>query len=283
MSDEAMRKAIIGILAGPPYREFAFDERADKILEAIRKEDPRAAAVPRLYLDTPDMPPSVYRTLSVENTELRQALAEAKRVMGNQDRAWKELTAINERVRARAKEAEARVAELTESAHEIELRVDDRTLTVVERPDGTHAYLATWFTKERTLRLQEGLMTDVAGSLRWLLTSDPAKAERLDARGSQWIACSERMPERMAVVIVMERGGDRPCCAQWFTYKVDGKERISWHQDSEHVEADSGNYGNGANRDHRDLDVTHWMPLPPGPDGAKPGGDGAAEKNRDHA
>lgn len=106
------------------------------------------------------------------------------------------------------------------------------------------------------------------------------KAERPDARGeARWIACSERMPERMAVVIVMERGGDRPCCAQWFTYKVDGMERISWHQDSEHVEADSGNYGNGANKDHRDLDVTHWMPLPPGPDAAKPGGDGAAEKN----
>ncbi len=78
--------------------------------------------------------------------------------------------------------------------------------------------------------------------------------------GVTWIECAERMPEPQTPVLVIERGGDRPCCAYWFDYTRNGVTAKCWHQDSEHVEASGG--WNGANKDHRDLDVVAWMPLP---------------------
>ncbi len=86
-----------------------------------------------------------------------------------------------------------------------------------------------------------------------------------EAESDGWISVKERMPEKWIEVLVAERHEKRACCAYWLPITVNGKERIIWHQDDEHLEADSGNYGNGACISHRELEVTHWRPLPPPP------------------
>lgn len=109
---------------------------------------------------------------------------------------------------------------------------------------------------------------DIPSGHLWLYfdAMEKAAAEAETERGGDgWIPVSAEMPEAHKPVIVMERGGDRPCCAIWFAYNLNGKVKTCWHQDTEHAEADSGTYGNGATIDHRELDVVCWRPLPTTP------------------
>jgi hypothetical protein len=79
---------------------------------------------------------------------------------------------------------------------------------------------------------------------------------------SGWIPVGERMPrEGEKVLVAGDFYPDEVAIAAWFDFK--GKP--IWHQDSEHVRADSGTYGNGATLDHDELKVSHWAPLPKGP------------------
>ncbi len=74
---------------------------------------------------------------------------------------------------------ESRAATRAGEAQEVELRVDDRTLTILQHADGKSEYLATYWTEDRQLRLQEGSLTDYISTLRWLLTGElKAKAEQ---------------------------------------------------------------------------------------------------------
>lgn len=81
---------------------------------------------------------------------------------------------------------------------------------------------------------------------------------------SEWISVDERLPqEHEDVILLILDEYDQIQYAHGFYWKYHKADRIVWNQNADFCTPQGG--WDGATMDKDELNVTHWMPLPPPP------------------